>query len=308
MKHTLPVTAIIITVFLFIQFFGLYALSESMTISLSDDGAVDVIYDDTTVGERPAIEGAASLMYILFGILVGTGIVLMFVRLGQVRLWKVMYFMAIWMASSITLGVFIGSSLAIIVAAVMAILELLRTNIFIHNVTEVLIYPGIAILFAPLFNIYWAAVLLLAISVYDMFAVWKSGHMVTLAKFQTSSKAFAGFVIPYRKGKGIRKIKSKIPKGVKSGGGIKTAILGGGDIAFPLVFAGVAMEWLIKTASISKFPALLEAFIIPVFAALALLLLFMKAEKDKFYPAMPFVTAGCFIGFAVLWALNIPFL
>ena len=103
------------------------------------------------------------------------------------------------------------------------------------------------------------------------------------------------------------KIKKKIPKGVK-GEGMRTAILGGGDIAFPLVFAGVAMDWLITTVNINKFPALLETSVIPIFAAIALLVLFLKAEKDKFYPAMPFITAGCFIGFAVLWALNLPFL
>ncbi len=306
MKHTLPVTAVLITAFLLIQFFGLYALSESMTVSVSGDGSVDVVYDDTTVGERPAIEGAVSLIYILFGILVGTGLVLLFVRLGQVRLWKVMYFMAIWLASSITLGVFMGSFLAVIIAALLAVLELFRTNIFIHNITEILIYPGIAILFVPLFSIYWAALLLLAISAYDIFAVWKSGHMVTLAKFQTSSRAFAGFVIPYGRGKEAGRIKKRIPKGVKEGG-MRTAILGGGDIAFPLVFAGVAMDWLIRSSGFGKLPALIGTSVIPLFAALALLLLFLKAEKDRFYPAMPFVTAGCFMGFAVLWTLNFLF-
>jgi presenilin-like A22 family membrane protease len=307
MKHSLPVTAILVLVFLLIQFFGLYALSETMTISVSKEGAVDILYDDTAVGARPEMEGATSLIYILFGILVGTGIVLLFMRFGQIKLWKVMYFLAIWLASSITLGVFIGSSLAMLIALALAMLELYRTNIFIHNVTELLIYPGIAILFAPLFSIFWAAVLLLAISAYDMFAVWKSGHMVTLAKFQTGTKAFAGFVIPYGREKGLRGIKKKIPKGVKEGG-MRTAILGGGDIAFPLVFAGVAMEWLITTVNVNKLPALLETSVIPVFAAIALLVLFLRAEKDKFYPAMPFITAGCFIGFAVLWALNTPFL
>ncbi|UCD02687.1 MAG: hypothetical protein JSV63_02760 [Candidatus Aenigmatarchaeota archaeon] len=301
MKHTMSVTLILIAVFLFIQFFGLYALSETMNVSATHEG-VDVDYDETVVGERPEIEGPVSLLYILFGILVGTGIVLLFVRLGQFRLWKVMYFMAIWLASSITLGVFIGSFLAVIVALVIAALEMYRTNIFIHNITEVLIYPGIAILFAPLFNIVWAALLLLAITAYDMFAVWKSGHMVTLARFQTSSKAFAGFVIPYSPGKGL-KIKKKIPRGIKEGS-VRTAILGGGDIAFPLIFAGVVLDWIIRTAGIGKSLALLEAFIVPLLAAAALLLLFVRAEKEKFYPAMPFVTAGCFAGFALIWIIN----
>jgi presenilin-like A22 family membrane protease len=307
MKHTWQVTAVLIAVFLFIQLFGLYALSETMRVSVAEDGSVGVDYDDTAIGERPQIEGAASLIYILFGILVGTGIVLLFVKLGQVRLWKIMYFMAIWLASSITLGVFIGSSLAMLVALALCLLELYRTNIYIHNVTEVLIYPGIAILFAPLFNVLWAALLLLAISAYDMFAVWKSGHMVTLAKFQTGTRAFAGFVIPYTRAKGAKKIKTKIPKGVKGKGDVRTAILGGGDIAFPLVFAGVALEWLITAAGLGRLPALLQVSLIPVFAAAALLILFVRAEKDRFYPAMPCVTAGCFLGFGILWVLNIPF-
>jgi hypothetical protein len=37
---------------------------------------------------------------------------------------------------------------------------------------------------------------------------------------------------------------------------------------------------------------------------LALLLLFVKAGKDKFYPAMPFISAGCFAGLGIVWALN----
>lgn len=28
---------------------------------------------------------------------------------------------------------------------------------------------------------------------------------------------------------------------------------------------------------------------------------FPYAEKDKFYPAMPFVTVGCFVGLAIIW-------
>jgi presenilin-like A22 family membrane protease len=309
MKHTVQVTAVLIVVFLFIQIFGLYALSQTMRVTVGDDGSVDVDYEDTAVGERPQIEGLASLLYILFGILIGTALIMLFVRLGQVNLWKVMYFFALWLASTITLGVFVSAWIAALLAVILSLLEIFRTNIFIHNITEILIYPGIAILFAPLFSVFWAGVLLIAISLYDIYAVRKSGHMVKLARFQTKSRAFAGFVIPYGfKGKDSKsRIKSKIPKDVKGGAGTRSAILGGGDIAFPLLFAGVAMEWLVKAAGISKGAALMETSLISVFAAIALLVLFVKAEKDKFYPAMPFVTAGCFIGFALVWIVNLAF-
>ena len=76
------------------------------------------------------------------------------------------------------------------------------------------------------------------------------------------------FLIPYKRG---------------------AAILGGGDIGFPLLFAGVAMK-------VFGFKAL----IVSGFATLSLLFLFWMSEKKKFYPAMPFLTAGCFLGYAVL--------
>jgi len=305
MKHNLQVTAILVAAFLLIQFFGLFAISENTVVTVSPQGDVTVEHQDTVVGERPHIEGWVSLAYILFGVLVGTMLILLFVRLGQFKLWKMMYFLAVWLASSITLGVFVSAFVALLVAFILAILEIYRTNVFLHNLTELFIYPGIAILFVPLLNVQWAAALLLAISAYDMFAVWHSKHMVTLAKFQTKSRAFAGFVIPYGKTAGLKSIKGQIPKEIGERGGVRTAILGGGDIAFPLLFAGVVFDWLIKFAGLGKGPALLQSSIISVFAAIALLTLFVKASKDRFYPAMPFISAGCFAGLAVVWALNL---
>lgn len=305
MKHNLQVTALLVAAFLIIQFFGLYAVSQTTTVSVAPDGNVTVIYEDTVVGERPDIEGWVSLAYILFGVLVGTVLILIFVKLGQFKLWKMMYFLAIWLASSITLGVFVSAVIAFLVAFILAVAELYKTNLILHNLTELLIYPGIAILFVPLLDIYWASSLLLAISVYDVFAVWKSRHMVTLAKFQTKSKAFAGFIIPYNKGKGMGSIKAKIPGEIGQKGGVRTAILGGGDIAFPLIFSGVVMQWLMEIVGLAKGAALLQSAIISVFAAIALLLLFIKAKKDKFYPAMPFISAGCFAGLAVIWIINL---
>jgi len=83
----------------------------------------------------------------------------------------------------------------------------------------------------------------------------------------------------------------------KSSGHI--AVLGGGDIGFPLIFAGVIMkDLMLQNPEIIGF---LKALIIPIFVSLALLYLLTTSQKDKFYPAMPYLTVGCFIGyFAVI--------
>jgi len=95
----------------------------------------------------------------------------------------------------------------------------------------------------------------------------------------------------------VKKIKVKI----------KNAILGGGDIAFPLLFGGVILKELVSSEQFITNPILtyIEALIVPFFVSIALLWLFMKAEKDKFYPAMPFVTIGCFVGYGVLMLIKL---
>ena len=84
---------------------------------------------------------------------------------------------------------------------------------------------------------------------------------------------------------------------------MKTAVLGGGDIGFPLIFAGVVMKGLMLTNS--ELAGFLKALIIPIFSALALLVLLTESKKDRFYPAMPFLTIGCLAGYIVLLLINL---
>ncbi|MBN1792497.1 hypothetical protein JW826_02325 [Candidatus Woesearchaeota archaeon] len=177
-------------------------------------------------------------------------------------------------------------------------------------------------------NIFWASLLLVLISVYDFIAVFKSKHMVSMAEFQTESKVFAGLLVQYKvkkdavvdKVKGVvsRSISRSVSKNarkadIKAAPRLsktdrkdlelpridlderKTAILGGGDIAFPLIFIGTVMFHLANVVSISQ--AFLESAIIVATTTVALALLFIFAKKDKFYPAMPFISAGCFAGY-----------
>jgi len=146
--------------------------------------------------------------------------------------------------------------------------------------------------------------LLLIISVYDIWAVWHSGIMQKMAKYQINNlKIFSGFFVPYMS----RKLKMKLKKMKKSklkNKKIKVniAILGGGDVVFPIITAGVVMVTKSISLPFGLFPGFVFAggFLPAVFviagATLGLALLFAFSEKKKFYPAMPFITAGILIG------------
>jgi presenilin-like A22 family membrane protease len=197
----------------------------------------------------------------------------------------------------------------VIIALPLALFKMFKRNFIIHNLTELLIYPGIATIFVSILNFWTAIILLVIISFYDMWAVWRSGIMQKMAKYQMNNlKVFAGFFVPYisknirMRLKKLRRNKKFKDKKIK----VNVAILGGGDVIFPIITSGV----ILTSARIGTLPSFLSNLAKPLFgvpglitalaviagATLGLTLLFMFSKKKKFYPAMPFITAGIFIG------------
>ena len=62
-----------------------------------------------------------------------------------------------------------------------------------------------------------------------------------------------------------------------------------------IIFIGTVFYYL--TGFMTKEAAFLESSIIILTTTIALALLFFFAEKGKFYPAMPIISAGCFVGY-----------
>jgi presenilin-like A22 family membrane protease len=312
MKHTWKITIMLVAFFILAQVVGLWLLNLESQVSIDTKTNETVInYSDTAVGPRPETRGSGSLIYILAAVFIGTLLVLLIVKYGKVNIWKTWFFLAVWMALSVAIGVFTHKTAnlgygfildpwAMIIALPFVIWKIFKPNIIVHNVTEVLMYAGIALILVPLFGgeVLWVIILLVIMSLYDMYAVWKSKHMVKMAKFQSKSELFAGLKVPY--GTPPKKVTVRLSssKTMRVNERPKVAILGGGDIAFPLIFIGTVMSGLI-IAGLSKSTAFLQSSIIIFTTAVALLLLFIFAKKDRFYPAMPFITAGCLIGWAI---------
>jgi presenilin-like A22 family membrane protease len=298
MKHTLKITLILLVVFLFTQVFGLATVTKYLVIEETAEG-IAIVHEDTVIGPQPEIEDKSlSFIPISLAIFIGTLVLLILIRFKLRRFWKLWFLFAVWLSMSIAFGVYMQVRIALALAFVLALIKVFRPNMIVHNLTEIFVYTGITILILPFLNLISAIVLLIIISLYDMYAVWKSKHMVKMAKFQTKSKLFAGLMIGYGKAgkvKAVKKVKGKKEKG-------RVAILGGGDIAFPLIFSSVVLEFLI-VGGVAKQFALLQTLIISVFATIALGWLFLKGKKDKYYPAMPFITAGCLVGFGLVLLL-----
>ena len=187
--------------------------------------------------------------------------------------------------------------IVLIVALPLAYIKIFVRNIKIHNLTEIGIYPGVATLFVPLLNIWTAVGLLFLLSLYDMYSVWHAGFMQKMAKYQINNiKVFPGFLIPALGKKSLDKLrKSKSLKSVNKVR-INVAMLGGGDVVFPMILAGVVLV---------KF-GLLYGLIISLGATIALssLIIVSLRRKPSPYPAMPFILLGCLVALAVVYLIR----
>ena len=301
MKHSLAITLILVGIFFISQIVGLAITDQYIADKVVDEETgevVNITYSNLPLSmERPEIEESKSYIFILGAVLIGTLLVLLLIKLRGFKLWKLWFFLAVTLCLTIAFWAFLsklgqaGQVLAIVLAIGIALWKIYKPNFIVHNLSEVFIYGGLAAIFVPIMNLFAAISLLVLISIYDMIAVWQSKHMIKMAKFQSESKVFAGLSIPYKMPKLGRSEKGKKQAHTKvKTEQIKSAILGGGDIGFPLLFAGVLM----------KNTSFLKVLVVPVVVSVALFLLLYFAKKDRFYPAMPFITIGCFAGYGLM--------
>jgi presenilin-like A22 family membrane protease len=313
MKHTLKATAFLVLFFFIAQVVGLLIINQYIdhpkTIETHKVEYKPLPYNL----ERPQVENeSTSFIYIMIAVIIGTLLVLMLVKLNKGMIWKVWFFITIWLTLSIAFAAFMNNYIAAALGLAVALFKILRPNIILQNLSEIFVYGGLASIFVPILNVFAAFMLLIVISVYDYIAVNKTGHMVELARFQSKSQVFAGLFIPYERKEKANGYEIKIKKAgqtsAKQHGNEKSksqsvAVLGGGDIGFALIFAGVAMKTLmLKEAVLSGF---LKSLIIPIAASVALTYLLFKGQKNKFYPAMPVISIGCFAGFGIIYLIGL---
>ncbi len=306
MKHNLRVTLVILAMFVITQFIGIYVVNHYFSNGLPFGL------------QTPEIKQVGEFNQVFFFMVVAfvMAVLLLFFlsRLNVEFIIKLWFFLVVLVALGISANVFLSGFvdsgitlfsitfpaswlLALIVVLPLAFLKIFGKNLLVHNATELFVYPGIAAVFVPLLNIYTISFFLVLISIYDFWAVWHSGIMQKMAQYQIKKlNIFSGFFVPHiSKNIRMKLEKMKPSERKKKKIRVNIAVLGGGDIVFPIIAAGVAL----KTAALG----LPGSLFIILGATLGLGYLMFFSEKKKFYPAMPFITAGIFLGMLISWAL-----
>lgn len=304
MKHNWKITAIILAMFLLTQFIGLYVINQyspvQQTVINPQTGESKNISfypaeNQLPYGMQPPeqTQKEANLVSLIISFAFAVLLIFLLMKFKLKVVLKLWFLAVVVLALGITFNAFLKMYLtnawlvALFFAVPFALLKVFRPSVIIHNFTELLIYPGIAVIFVSLFNAWWYAIIILVlISLYDAWAVWHSGIMQKMAKYQMQEVGvFGGLFIPHLTKKIRGQIQALKKKNSKKKIKVRIAMLGGGDLAFTLIAAGIMMRAFGLT------PALFVIF--GAFSGLTYL--FLTSSPKKVYPAMPFISAGIFI-------------
>ncbi len=318
MKHNVKITLILVSMFLITQLIGLYV------IHIYNSPGVMLPYGMQPPAE---IDQNVSPISLIFAFAVAITLFFILTRLNADKFIRLWFFVVTVIALALSFNaffikfnfVFYASFIALAIAVPLAYIKIFQRNIIVHNLTELLIYPGVSAVFIPILNVFSISILLLIISIYDIWAVWHSEFMQKMASYQINNlKFFTGFFIPYASKKDREKIKNIKQKYAnksekvldkhfkKAKVKVSLAILGGGDVIFPIITAGVfykVYKDLALQGLVSTYAPIGSALIITASATISLLFLFIAARKGKFYPAMPFLTIGMYIGMIINWLI-----
>ena len=198
---------------------------------------------------------------------------------------KAIFVLAVFAGASATFSSWLPDTIALILTAILIFCWFKKSSVLIHNLAMILAIAGIAVFLGLSLRPETVAVLLMILSVYDFLAVYKTKHMIRIAEEMMSVGAVLALIIPQE----IAGFKANL-KEVKPGG--KFMILGGGDVAFPLLLC----------FSLSG-RGIIHSLIIASFALLGLFVsfrLFVGQQPRRPIPALPAVALFSLIGFLLL--------
>ena len=192
----------------------------------------------------------------------------------------------VFSGTQVILGTILPSPWELLVSVLFTLVFSIGVNVLVHDLGIILGIAGIAAVFGLSISIEFGLILLVALSLYDIVAVYVTKHMVTMARSMIEGGAVFGFLIPFEF-KGFLYGKDE----AKAGIGENFMILGSGDIGLPLIFAVSLIKVSLVSAIITAAFSLLGLFLTHV--------LFLNQEKRRAMAALPPIATMTIIGYLI---------
>ena len=222
-------------------------------------------------------------LLLAFGI--GTAVILGLIRIVHGgRFLRFFFYFALFSGAWITFSAILSDAAAFFVSVVLVAAYIAAPYVWLHNLVLILTLSGIAGLIGSSFSPKSVIILLVIMSIYDYVAVYKTKHMVKMAKAMIAGRAIFAMIFPEH----WRGFKARLSE-ARPGEGFM--MLGTGDFVFPLVLASSALQ----TSRLAAW----TVFIFSLAGLLIMHLIFMSQKIRRPMPALPPLAAAAILGFIV---------
>lgn len=206
---------------------------------------------------------------------------------------QIFYLFAVFAGIQLVLSLFIDNILATIVAVILIALNFLYKSIFLHNLNFAFAIMGVSLILGGRIDPLMAVIILVIFSLYDIIAVYLTGHMVEMARSMIEQKVIFAFIIPSKLSYFI-KPPEEFKIGTKES---ELFIFGGGDIALPLLL----VFSLVKVS-------LFNAIFVAAFSLIGIFLthlIFVSQTERKPMAALPPIAAMSILGYLITFLINV---
>ena len=247
------------------------------------------------VTQTPAYESLGPILIYFFSVVIILGLVLFFIPMKALRFLLRALFAFLFSWSIFVILVFwIPIWAALLVGIAVGVVWFLMPRVWLQNLVMVLAMVGVGAVFGRLISPWTTMALLLALAVYDFLAV-RFGYMVWLAKKLSDSNTLPAFFIPRSAGEWKNRMQESTVTRLteEKSSDRKYSILGGGDIAFPLLLA----------SSVYFAQGFYGALVVAAFSLVGLIgAYWIQAVflKGKPMPALPPIAALSLIGLLIV--------
>ncbi|MBS3065253.1 MAG: hypothetical protein J4451_02000 [DPANN group archaeon] len=237
-------------------------------------------------------EGAVQLLPLLVAIAIATIILILFLKyFKSPASAKLFLALILFVGINIVFDAFFPSLIALILTIFVLSARFLKPNVFTHNLVFFLALAGVGARLGTLIRVELVIGLLIILSIYDYIAVFKTKHMVSMFKDMLQKGIPMGIVIPEHPSHMSRDISEVSTSKLKEKTKKSFMMLGGGDLAFPALFAVSALAQYGLTQALGV-----------VFGSLAGIVIIhwlIVSKKFRALPALPPLAATAILGFLI---------
>jgi len=242
----------------------------------------------------PKMETGPSIFWFLIAFVIATGLILLALKFLKFRApFGAVFAFLIFIGSHIVFSTFLPNIIAIVLAIGLVGLRFLWPNILTQNISMIIAVAGVSAQLGVLLTVPAVIILLIILSVYDVWAVFKTKHMIHLAKGLIQRGMPPMIVMPTSWKDFTRSMQEVQMEKLKPSKGrtMKYMMLGTGDLAFPLVFAVAALQYSLFSA---------YAVVAGALAGIVIIHVILTTQKQiRALPALPPIAIGSIIAFAI---------